>query len=184
MWRWEVFWSLGAPKEPHTAPLLALGVPRRSASVHMVTPPSAMWSLGGPQRTSYSPMCFLALGALVELLLSTCYSCVHVPSIPEFLNSGMLVGVDPLPVPMGRGVLIPVLRVGSSPTSIPEFRNSGFLMCLLSLGALEELLLSHICVCLLSLGTLVELLLITCMICCASWSLVPSCKCFCPHVYS
>ena len=146
MWRWEVFWSLGAHKEPYKAPL-ALGVPRRSASVHMVTPPSALWSLGVPQRTSYSPMCFLALGALVELLLSTCYSCVHVPSIPEFLNSGMLVGVDPIPVPMGRDVLIPVLRVGSSPTSIPEFRSSGLRMCLLSLGALEELLLSHIMLC-------------------------------------
>ena len=141
MWHWEVFWFPGAHKVPYKAPL-ALGVPRRSASVHMVTPPSALWSLGVPQRTSYSPMCFLALGALVEMLLSTCYSCVHVPSIPEFLNSGMLVGVDTsLFVPMGGGVLLPVIRVGSSPTSIPEFRNSGFRMCLLALGVLIEVLL-------------------------------------------
>ena len=78
--------------------------------------------------------------ALIEVLLLTCVTWEHVPSIPEFLNSGMLVGVDPLPVPMGRGVLIPVLRVGSSPTSIPEFRSSGFRLCLMSLGALVELL--------------------------------------------
>ena len=32
--------------------------------------------------------------ALVEVLLITCYTREHVPSIPEFLNSGMLVGVD------------------------------------------------------------------------------------------
>ena len=31
---------------------------------------------------------------LVEVLLFTCYTLEHVPSIPEFLNSGMLVGVD------------------------------------------------------------------------------------------
>ena len=43
------------------------------------------------------------------------------PSIPELLNSGMLAG----PCTYG-GVLLPVFRVGSSPTSIPEFRNSGF----------------------------------------------------------
>ena len=145
-----------------------------------------MWSLGGPQRTSYSPMCFLALGALVELLLSTCYSCVHVPSIPEFLNSGMLVGVDTARYLWGGVVLIPVLRVGSSPTSIPEFRSSGFRMCLLSLGALVELLLSHIMLCMyvppvpwcplrtasyhmydmlcfLALGAIVSVLLTTCL---------------------
>ena len=56
----------------------------------------------------------------------------------------MLVGVDTAPYLWGGVVLIPVLRVGSSPTSIPEFRNSGFRMCLLSLGALVELLLLHI----------------------------------------
>ena len=89
-------------------------------------------------------MCFLALVALVEVLLTICYSCEHVPSIPEFLNSRMLVGVDTAPYLWGGVVLIPVLRVGSSPTSIPEFRNSGFRMCLLSLGALVELLLLHI----------------------------------------
>ena len=32
--------------------------------------------------------------ALVELLLNTYYTREHVPSIPKFLNSGMLVGVD------------------------------------------------------------------------------------------
>ena len=87
--------------------------------------------------------------ALVEVLLITCYTREHVPSIPEFLNSGMLVGVD-TSLYLWGGVLLPVFRVGSSPTSIPEFRNSGFRMCLLSLGALEELLLVtyhvvHVC---------------------------------------
>ena len=35
--------------------------------------------------------------ALVEVLLITCYTREHVPSIREFLNSGMLVGVDTAP---------------------------------------------------------------------------------------
>ena len=182
MWRWEVFWSLGAHKEPYTAPL-ALGVPRRSASDHMVTPPSALWSLGVPQRTSYSPMCFLALGALVELLLSTCYSCVHVPSIPEFLNSGMLMGVDTAPYLWGVLSYYLYSGWGLHPQA---FLNSGIQdsECASCPLVPSKNCFCHIsccaCVCLLSLGALVELLLITCApnVYYASWLLAPSYKCF------
>ncbi len=91
----------------------------------------------------YTTSCVCALDALVEMLLSTCLC----PALPNSCSQECSGVSTPSHVPLGEGILLPVIRGGSSPTSIPVFRSSGFPMYLMFLGALVELLLLHNILC-------------------------------------
>ncbi len=62
MWRWVVFWSLGAHKEPYKVPwplVPLVEVLLTTWSFHLVL--WALWSLGALEEPRKALWCFLAL---------------------------------------------------------------------------------------------------------------------------
>ena len=76
--------------KPNGAPDVLVEVFVTVWSLHVAQCLLVPWS---PGRTLQSPKMHLDPCALVQLLLTTYYTCEHIPSIPQILNSGMLMGV-------------------------------------------------------------------------------------------
>ena len=102
-------------------------IPRRSASHHMVTPrgavPPGPWS---PRRSASHTCCKISC---IHLMCRVCIERVcnmYLAFLKSRFRECSWVLTPPCLYLWGGGVLLHVIRVGSSPKSIPEFRNSGF----------------------------------------------------------